>query len=198
MHSAHWLTNPNLVNTANVRLLTFVVGALLLAFGRRLFWLFLGAVGFFTVYQVSLAALHIHPLGVRLFLACLAGLFGVLLALFVQRVAVALAGFTVGVWLGAMLLGLDLASLASLTAIRPVEALVILVAGALGAILGLRLFELALVACSSLVGAGLIADAAHLASPTRSVLLVLLTTVGIVFQITYQAVGGGRRRARAR
>ncbi|MEA2693227.1 MAG: hypothetical protein QOJ16_2614, partial [Acidobacteriota bacterium] len=53
----------------NARLLALAAGAILLVLGRRLFWLFVGIVGFFTVYQLSLDSLHIHPPGVRLFLA---------------------------------------------------------------------------------------------------------------------------------
>src|SRR5215467_8179107 len=93
----------------NARLLAFLVGAVLLVLGRRLFWLFVGIVGFVTVYRLSLEALHVHPFAVRLALALVAGLFGVLLAVFVQRLAVGLAGFLVGAWFAAGLLGLDLA-----------------------------------------------------------------------------------------
>jgi len=133
----------------NARLLAFLVGAVLLVLGKRLFWLFVGLVGFFTVYRLSLETLHVHPPGVRLFLACAAGLFGVLLAIFVQRLAVGLAGFLVGAWFAAGLLGLDLAH-ASTT--RPGLALVVLAAGVLAAFLALRLFDFALIALSALAG----------------------------------------------
>jgi hypothetical protein len=177
----------------NARLLAFAAGVTLLVLGRRLFWLFVGIVGFFTVYQLSLDALHLHPLGLRLFLASMAGLFGVLLAIFVQRVAVGIAGFLVGTWLAAGFLGLDVTHAAHALSARPGVAILVLVAGILAAVLALRLFDLALIALSSLAGAGLIVDAAHLAQPSRPLLLVLLAMAGIAIQ-----AGWTGRRARAR
>ncbi|HZF12800.1 MAG TPA: hypothetical protein VFE33_28770 [Thermoanaerobaculia bacterium] len=174
----------------NARLLAFLVGAVLLVLGKRLFWLFVGIVGFLTVYRLSLETLHVHPFGVRLFLAGVAGLFGVLLALFVQRLAVGLAGFLVGAWFTASLLGLDPAHA---MAVRGPVLLVVLAAGILAAFLALRLFDFALIALSALAGAGLITDAAHVAAPVRTVLLVLLAVAGIAIQ-----AGWTGRRARAR
>src|SRR5262249_36985651 len=140
--------------------------------------------------RLSLETLHVHPFGVRLFLALAAGLFGVLLAIFVQRVAVGLAGFLVGAWLAAGLLGLDPAHAPAL----PGPALVVVLgAGVRAAFLALRLFDFALIALSALAGAGLIVDAAHLAGPVRPVLLVLLAIAGIAIQ-----AGWTGRRARAR
>src|SRR5262249_38897587 len=127
MHGAHWIAP---FADPNARLLAFLVGAVLLVLGRRLFWLFVGLVGFFTVYRLSLETLHVHPFGVRLFLALAAGLFGVLLAIFVQRVAVGLAGFLVGAWLAAGLLGLDPAHA---LALHGPALVVVLVAGVLAA-----------------------------------------------------------------
>lgn len=183
-HLATALADPN------ARLLALATGVVLLVLGRRLFWLFVGLVGFFTVYQISLESLHLHPLGLRLFLAGIAGLFGVLLALFVQKVAVGISGFLVGCWLAAGFLGVDLAHAAAL---RPGMAVVILVAGILAALLALRLFDLALIVLSSLAGAGLIVDAAHVGRPGRTLFLVLLALAGIAIQ-----AGWTGRRARSR
>jgi hypothetical protein len=190
VHLAAPLTDPN------TRLLALATGVVLLVLGRRLFWLFVGIVGFLTVYQLSLDSLHVASPGLRLVLSCLAGLFGVILAIFVQKVAVGIAGFLVGVWLAGGFLGLDLAhgvqGAHGLSA-RPAVAVVVLLAGILAAVLAVRLFGIALVALSSLAGAGLIAEAAHLAEPARPLLLVLLTITGIAIQ-----AGWTGRRARAR
>jgi hypothetical protein len=182
----------------DARLLACVVGAVLLVLGRRLFWLFVGIVGFLTVYHLSLEALHVRPFGLRLFLALLAGLFGVLLAIFVQRVAVALAGFLVGVWLAAGFLGLDLAPLLPIHAgaghgVGPGVVILVLLAGILAAVLALRLFDVALIVLSALAGAGIIADAARLVGATRTLLLIVLAAVGIAVQAGWTA-----RRTRAR
>ncbi len=187
IHLAAPLTDPN------TRLLALATGVVLLVLGRRLFWLFVGIVGFLTVYQLSLDSLHVASPGLRLVLSCLAGLFGVILAIFVQKVAVGIAGFLVGVWLAGGFLGLDVSHGANALSARPAVAVVVLLAGILAAVLAVRLFGIALVALSSLAGAGLIADAAHLTEPARPLLLVLLTITGIAIQ-----AGWTGRRARAR
>ncbi|HEV7517064.1 MAG TPA: hypothetical protein VGR07_12255 [Thermoanaerobaculia bacterium] len=189
-HLAASLTDPN------ARLLALALGVTLLVLGRRLFWLFVGIVGFFTVYQLSLDSLHLHPPGLRLFLALVAGLFGVLLAIFVQRVAVGIAGFLVGAWLAAGFLGIDVglrAHGAHALSASPGRLVVVLLAGIVAAVLALRLFDMALIALSSLAGAGLILDAAHAAPPSRPLFLVILAVAGIAIQ-----AGWTGRRARAR
>src|SRR6185295_19307424 len=91
-------------------ILALIAGALLLIAGRRLFWLFVGLVGFFTVYRWFAP----YPAGPspsgRWLVAILAGLLGIVLAIFLQRLAVALAGFLVGGWFAAGMLGVQLAS----------------------------------------------------------------------------------------
>jgi hypothetical protein len=180
------------------RALAFAAGIVLLVLGRRLFWLFVGIVGFFTVYQLSFESLHVTSPEVRLFLSCLAGLFGILLAIFVQKMAVGVAGFLVGAWLAADFLGLAVAhGPHALSAGSPWTLFLVLLAGILAAILALRLFSLALIVLSALAGAGLIvnaAGAAHWTGPSRPLLLVLLTLAGIAVQAGFT----GRRPARAR
>jgi hypothetical protein len=182
------------------RALAFAAGIVLLVLGRRLFWLFVGIVGFFTVYQLSFESLHVTSPEVRLFLSCLAGLFGVLLAIFVQKMAVGVAGFLVGAWLAADFLGLAVAHgphALSASPWSPWTIFLVLLAGILVAILALRLFSFALIVLSSLAGAGLIvnaAGAAHWTGPSRLLLLVLLALAGIAVQAGFT----GRRPARAR
>jgi hypothetical protein len=202
MQSAH-LATPFL--DPGSRALAFAVGIFLLVLGRRLYWLFVGMVGFFTVYQLSLDSLHVASPELRLFLSCLAGLFGVLLALFVQKAAVGIAGFLVGAWLAAGFLGLAVGSLGigGIAAAEGPHALgaspgaifLVLLAGIVAAFLALRLFSLALIVLSALAGAGLIVDTAHWGGPSRTLFLVVLTLAGIALQA---GVTGRRRQARER
>jgi hypothetical protein len=165
------------------RALAYAAGIVLLLLGRRLFWLFVGIVGFFTVYQLSLDSLHVAS----------PELFGILLAIFVQKVAVGAAGFLVGAWMAAGFLGLAVEGGPHTLAASPGTIALVLLAGILAAILALRLFSLALIVLSALAGAGLIVETAHFTGSSRTLLLVVLTLVGIAVQ-----AGLTGRRARAR
>jgi hypothetical protein len=165
-------------------LFLLLAGAALLLAGRRLFWLFVGLVGFFTVYR------WFEPYGaaptVRLVVAIAAGVIGIFLAIFLQKVAVALAGFFVGGWFAAQLLGLHMANP------RGMDLLIFAVAGILAAILAIKVFEIALVLLSSLAGAELIVEALHLAPNVERILLLVLFVVGLAVQFGFTA----RRRRR--
>jgi hypothetical protein len=194
MHAYHVLADPG------SRPVALILGALLLVAGRRLFWLLLGIVGFLAAYSLSLQYLHLRPSGAQLLVAVVAGLCGVLLAVFAQKVAVALAGFLVGAYFAATLLGAALAPSAgrALTAIAhlsPGQEIVVFVVGVLAALVAVRLFDLALIVLSALAGASLVGDAL-LPAPVsgealRWALVLVLAAVGMAIQ------AGWSRRARA-
>jgi hypothetical protein len=159
-----------------------LAGAALLLLGRRLFWLFVGLVGFVTAYQ------WLAPYGEaswRLLVAAAAGVLGIFLAIFVQKVAVAMAGFFVGGWTVAQFLGLHM------TSPRGSDLLIFAIAGILAAILAVRLFDVALVILSSLAGAGLIVEGLHVAPAFGKILFVVLLVVGLAVQL---GLTGRRRR----
>ena len=73
-------------------------GALLLLFGRKLFWLCLGIVGFLLAFTViSRLDLKIDDLWMLL-LCLLLGVVGAILAIMLQKIAVAIAGFAIGAY----------------------------------------------------------------------------------------------------
>ena len=144
----------------------------------RLFWLSVGLVGFFSVYSLSLDAFHGIPPGLRLALAVMAGLAGIVLALFVQKAGIGLAGFFVGAWAAAGLLHLDLH--ASPLPLGPL--VIVLAAGILAALLAIWLFDFGLIVVSSIAGGGLIAGALGMAGQTRVVAILVLAIVGIAIQ----------------
>ena len=168
-------------------LLGLVAGALLLIAGRRLFWLFVGLVGFFAGLRFAPIVLSGQPEWMQWLVAALFGLAGMFLAIVLQRVAVAIAGFLVGGLFVADLLGIDFA--------QPglAELLIFVLAGVVVAVLALWLFEGALIVLSSLVGAGLIVDALDVSSEISNLALLGLTVLGIAIQAGITA----RRRARA-
>lgn len=159
-------------------IVALVVGIALLLFGRRLFWLFVAVIGFMAGWYLVLGQGRHAPTGGGLLVALLAGLVGLVLALVVQKVAVAIAGFFVGAYLVANFLGWPLPPL------RPGEQLILLLAGIVAAFLALALFDLALVLFSAIAGAGLILDNVHmrLGGNVRLLLLVVLAAVGAAFQ----------------
>jgi hypothetical protein len=89
---------------------TLVVGLAVLLFGRRLFWLFVGAAGFAVGLHLAPAALPDSPEWLVVVAALALGIVGAVLAIVLQWLAAALGGFAVGVHGGLALaaaLGLD-------------------------------------------------------------------------------------------
>lgn len=168
-------------------ILGFAAGALLLVAGRRLFWLFVGLVGFFAGLRLTPALLSGQPEWIQWLVAVLFGLAGMFLAIVLKRAAVAVAGFLVGGFFVADLFGVDFAS--------PdlVEILVFVAGGVVVAALSLWLFEGALIVLSSLVGAGLIIDALGVPPELSNLALLGLTVLGIAVQAGITA----RKRGRA-
>ena len=148
-------------------LLALLAGLVLLVAGRRLFWLFVGLVGFITVYR------WFEP---HWLLALLAGLVGIVLAIFLQRLAIAVAGFFAGGWFAVQFFGLHMAHP------QARDLLLFVVAGVIAAILAVALFDLALVILSSLAGADLIVGAFHPRPGVAQMLLVILVLVGFAVQ----------------
>ena len=84
-------------------LVVLVVGAAMLFIGRKLFWLLVGVIGSLVGLVVATELLQAQPDWIIYLAAFVGGIIGALLALFVQKIAVAVAGFLMGgyglVWL---------------------------------------------------------------------------------------------------
>jgi hypothetical protein len=184
MHAYHLLAHPL------TRPVALIAGALLLIAGRRLFWLFVGIVGFFAGYSLAFQLFHLREPGAQLLLAVVAGLVGIALALFAQKLAIAVAGFLVGAYFVAALLGVSPS--AGVAALTPTQDLIVLVGGIVAAVLAVSLFDVALVVLSSLAGASLVSDALQMSVSSRWLVVAVLAVVGIAVQL------GGLRRGRRR
>lgn len=165
-----------------------VVGGALLLFGRRIYWLAAGVVGFVAVFVLTRRLAPELSEQALLLVAVVAGIAGAALAIFAHKVLLGLLGAAGGGMIAlwqAQALGVD----------RGVGWLVAAVVGGLiGAWLLARLFELALIALSSLLGAQLVVDAAFVPPEWRLVTYVGLAAVGILVQAT----GARRKRRRQR
>ena len=152
------------------------VGIALLLFGRRLFWLFVGALGFAIGLQLAPHLSQNPPLWLSLLLSLGLGLIATLLALLLQKIAIGIAGFIVGGRVAVAIAAAFLVDHAHYSVITFV------VGGILGALLLLALFDWALIVFSAIEGARLIGDGVHLPSTGTTILIVALAFFGIIVQ----------------
>ena len=144
--------------------------------GRRLFWLFVAAVGFVSGLALAAQFVQGQPEWMILIIALAAGLVGALLAVFLQQVGVGLAGFIGGGYIAVSLLNVLGWEAGRFTWVP------FLVGGVVGLVLVAALFDWALIILSSLTGASLIVQAFRLRPSMAALLFVVLIVVGIVVQ----------------
>ncbi len=156
--------------------LRLAVGAALIAMGRRLYWLFVAAVGFLIGLRGAETFLDQAPNWMHIALALIAGLLGAGFAVLVQRFGIILAGAIAGAFLANAFL--EFAGLGSLSW----RWVVYLVAALLGALLLSLLFDWALIVLSSIFGSALIVQALELAAPWNIVLFLSALIAGLLLQ----------------
>ena len=161
-----------------IPILSVLIGVIILFFGRRLFWLCVAAVGFAAGMELAPHLMHEPTPILQLSVAVVFGFIGALLALFLQKVAIAIAGFLAGGKLAMALVGAFIAEGARYPGITFV------VGGIIGAILLLALFDWALIVMSALVGAYLISHTVVLPEKGATLLFVGLAALGIIVQAT--------------
>src|ERR1700732_4679500 len=79
-----------------VPIIGLIIGTVILLFGRKLFWLFVAAVGFAAGVELAPHLIHEPSPLLALTFALVLGLIGALLAMFLQKIAIAIAGFFAG------------------------------------------------------------------------------------------------------
>lgn len=163
-----------------------ILGVILLLLGRKLFWFFVGVIGFLTGVLLANHYLQGQSEWVILGIALVAGLLGALLAGLVERVSVEVVGF-----LGGGYIALDLLNLFKLGN-GQFSWIPFLIGGLIGALLVAVLLDYALILLSSLEGSLIITQGVHLNSPSSSLVFVVLLVVGLVVQVATLA----RRRPR--
>src|SRR3972149_6375751 len=83
-----------------------LLGAALLAFGRKLFWLLVAVIGFMVGFYLAGQFLGDQSGWLILVIALVAGGLGAVLALFLQKIALGLAGFLGGGYLTLQLMAI--------------------------------------------------------------------------------------------
>jgi uncharacterized protein DUF4203 len=167
-----------------IPILSALIGVIILFFGRKLFWLCVAAVGFAAGVEITPHFVHEPSTLLALSVALVLGLIGALLAIFLQKIAIAVFGFLGGGKLAGAIAAAFFVQHAQYSGIT------FLIGGIIGAILLLTLFDWALIVLSSLVGAHLIQHTIVLPPSGSTILFIGLAAVGILVQVT--ALRGSR------
>lgn len=152
------------------------LGIALLVMGGRLFWLFLGGVGFVFAFDFAERTIHSQPHSVILIIALFAGALGAMVAVFLQKFAVLAGGFFAG---GFLLIELLKALGVN---IGDYHWLLFIIGGLAGAILMSIVFGWTLIIISSLIGSILILQAFHFEHQLSQLVFICLGILGIVIQ----------------
>jgi hypothetical protein len=155
--------------------ISIILGAALLLAGHRLFWLFVGAVGFVAGLQLATQFWQ-GPEILAIIVGLVVGAIFALLAIFLQGAAIGVAGFLAG--------GYILTAVAGLLGLNQgaFSWIVYLVGGIIGLLLVIFLFDWAIITLSSLAGASLITQALVLPAGLAGVIFLALVILGIVIQ----------------
>jgi hypothetical protein len=162
----------------SVAIVGALIGVVILFFGRKLFWLCVAAVGFAAGVEIAPHLVHEPSPLLALTVAIVLGLIGALLALFLQKIAIAVLGFLAGGKLAGAI------AAAFFIHYGQHSTIIFLIGGIVGAILLLVLFDWALIVVSALIGAHLIVfqGAITLPSSGSTILFLGLAVVGIIVQ----------------
>ena len=158
-----------------MQFLNYIIGAALLLFGRKVFWLFVAGVGF--VAGMSLAASTFNgPDWLNITVGLVVGFVAALLAVFVQGFAISLAGFLAGGYIAQQILPmLNLEG-------GWLPWLAFIVGGIIGVILINAVLDWALIILSVLAGSSLIIDAIDLPQALAVIGFIALVIVGFSVQ----------------
>jgi len=151
-----------------------IAGVVLLLFGRKLFWLFLGIAGFLIGMKIAPMFFGDEPRWLQFSIAVGTGCFGAFVAILAQRLAFALGGFFAGMYLA---LGVG-----HFFALADPALFMALGGGIIGAILAALIMDTAITILVCLVGAGAIVGEFHFSQAMQILTFLLLAGAGFVFQ----------------
>lgn len=165
-----------------------LAGICLLAFGRQLYWLFVGLVVLLYALLIAPQLLHGQPGWVIVSAALGAGVLGAALAVLFKRVVMGVAGFLAGGYLAFSLL----------SALHPATAQVTWaltgLSGVVCAVLFAVFFDWSIIILSSLVGSLLITKTLHEGLVAGIVIYAVLSFAGVFVQASVLRKGSMRGR----
>lgn len=153
-----------------------LLGVAILVLGRKLFWLFLGAVGFLVGSNLVSRYLPGQAEEVVIIIAFLAGVLGALLAILLERIAFVVAGFFAGGYFVGGLFGGGGWDPGQISWPH------FILGGVVGAVLVILLLDWALIILSSLAGAALISQHFPVSPPYSILIIMILAAAGIITQ----------------
>ena len=156
--------------------INIIIGVVLLLLGRNSFWLFVGCIGFAIGLQYAPLLWNIKSTTILIVLSAITGIVGAILAVVIQKIAIALAGFAGGAYITVNLLnftGLEATNLFWIPYI---------IGGIIGAIVLFIVFDWALIVVSSFAGAMLIVQTLDLNPHTNIWVLCALFVFGMIIQ----------------
>ena len=156
-----------------------LIGAVILFFGRKLFWLCVAAIGFAAGVELAPHLVHEPSALLSLTIAILLGIIGALLAVFLQKIAIGVLGFLAGGKLAGTIAAAFFVHYAQHSTI------IFVIGGIIGAVLLLVLFDWALIVVSSLIGAHLIVYQSAIVLPQSGSIIVFigLAVLGVLVQV---------------
>ena len=160
----------------SVPIIGVIVGAAILLFGRKLFWLFVAALGFAVGVEIATYFMHEPPVWLTLVIALGLGILGALLAILLQKLAIGVAGFVAGGRLASALVA------AFFVDYSHYRGITFVIGGLLGALLLLALFHWVLILLSSAEGAHLISNGIVLPQTGATILFCALVLIGVIVQ----------------
>jgi hypothetical protein len=176
------------MNPVALPILYVLVGLCLLFFGRKLFWLLVAALGFLVAIWLASEVFHAQPQPWAIIIAVAVGLLGAVLAVFLQKIAIGVAGMVAGGYAAFLLMnrfGTDTSHFPWIP---------VVIGAIIGAILLAMLFEWALILLSSVTGAYLIAQVLDGGFEASLTLFAVLSVIGIIVQARSK-VGKHRKKS---
>jgi hypothetical protein len=153
-----------------------LLGAVLLLFGRRLFWLLVAAVGFVAGLWLAEAYLPMDSEALRWLVGLLVGVLAALAAIFLQRFAVALGGALVAGYGAHWYLSLGGDGLENW------QWALVVGAAVAGLLIARHVFDFGLIFFSSIAGATLILESLPVEASTSRWLFLVLVVLGAFVQ----------------
>ncbi len=157
-------------------LINLVLGVVLLTTGKKLYWLFVAIIGFVIGLTLATQYIFLNPPWLVYIAAIGIGVIGAILAVFLQRLAIALVGFLVAGY-GAM----HLVGLLGITA-EPNNWMAFIIGGIVGLILVASVFDWALYLLSAWAGSTMVTEAIGIGGTVGLVVFFALFVLGMIIQ----------------